>query len=213
MLSKILLPGDPREVTLPEWRQRAGGGADMSAAAAKQDIAGEIARAEQACRQRVAEARAEGLREGEAAGRSRAAAELQPVIERLARSVEETAALRPKLRLQAEADMIRLALAIARRILRREVAADPEAMQGLVLGALDKLRGLEINRVRVNPAQVAAVKACLAAAGSEVEVLGDRSREPGAAFFETTRGNLDASMDSQLEEIERGLAARLNRQS
>ena len=33
----------------------------------------------------------------------------------------------------------------------------------------------------------------------------------GAAIFEMTRGNLDASMDSQLREIERGLADRFQR--
>jgi flagellar biosynthesis/type III secretory pathway protein FliH len=32
-------------------------------------------------------------------------------------------------------------------------------------------------------------------------------------IFETRHGNLDASVDSQLQEIERGLADRLRRQS
>ncbi len=40
-----------------------------------------------------------------------------------------------------------------------------------------------------------------------------RRREPGAVVFETERGNLDASVESQLQEIERGLADRLRRQS
>jgi flagellar biosynthesis/type III secretory pathway protein FliH len=41
----------------------------------------------------------------------------------------------------------------------------------------------------------------------------DGSRDPGAAVFETERGNLDASVESQLGEIERGLADALRRHS
>ena len=40
----------------------------------------------------------------------------------------------------------------------------------------------------------------------------DPSREVGSIVFETQRGDLDASVESQLNEIERGLADRLRRQ-
>jgi flagellar assembly protein FliH len=46
-----------------------------------------------------------------------------------------------------------------------------------------------------------------------VEVIADASREPGAVVFETERGNLDASVDAQLREIERGLADCLRRRA
>jgi len=211
MSSKILGPGDPCEITLPSWRMTAKPAADP----VQPDPTSEIARIEQRCEQRVAEARAAGMREGEAAGRSRASAELQPVIERLARSAEEIGGLRGRLRKEAESDVIRLSLAIARRILRRELAIDPEALRGPILGALEKLQAQEISRVRVHPSQVSAVSSCLrqATPGATIEVVGDPSRQPGAALFETNHGNLDASVETQLEEIERGLNDRLNRQS
>jgi flagellar assembly protein FliH len=160
---------------------------------------------------RIREARAAGVREGEAAGRGKAAAEMQPVIERLARSIDEIAGLRPRLRREAEQDLIRLAMAIARRILRRELAIDPDALHGLILGALEKLQSQEICRVRVHPSHAAAVTASLKqmASTAPVEVLPDASREVGTVIFETDRGNLDASVESQLREIERGLGDRL----
>jgi flagellar assembly protein FliH len=215
MSSRVLPPDGQHDVSLPAWRQvqpRDGPGGDQ---AAQRDCAAQIAQMQQQCEQRVAEVRAAALREGEAAGRSRAAAELQPVMERLARSIEDIAQLRPRLRREAEADMVRLSLAIARRILRREMSVDPEAMHGLVLGALEKLQSQEIHRVRVHPSRAAAVDACLRQnlPGTSVEVVADPSREPGTVIFETTRGNLDASVDCQLQEIERGLADRLNRPS
>jgi hypothetical protein len=138
---------------------------------------------------RIREAHAAGIREGEAAGRGKAAAEMQPVIERLARSIDEIAGLRSRLRREAEQDLIRLAMVIARRILHRELAIDPDALHGLILGALEKLQGQEICRVRVHPSHAAAVTACLKqmASAAPVEVIPDASREVGTVIFETDR--------------------------
>lgn len=215
MSSRVLPPDGPHEVSLPAWRQTTPRDGPAASQAAQRECAEQIAQAGRQCEQRVAEARAAALREGEAAGRSRAASELQPVMDRLARSIDEMAQLRPRLRREAEGDMVRLSLAIARRILRRELSVDPGAMHGLVLGALEKLQSQEIHRVRVHPSRAAAVDACLRQAlpGTKVEIVGDTAREPGAVIFETTHGNLDASIDCQLQEIERGLADCLNRHS
>jgi flagellar assembly protein FliH len=160
---------------------------------------------------KIREAHAAGVREGEAAGRKAATAEFQAAIDRLGHSIEEISGLRARLRREAEQDLIRLALAIAQRIIRRELAVDPEAIHGLVLGALEKLQGQEICRVRVHPSHAPQVSACLRqlAPASPVEVVPDASREPGAVIFETERGNLDASVETQLREIERGLSDRL----
>lgn len=216
MSSRVLLPDDQREVSLPTWRQSPPAASSQPQQPAAQcDCAGKITQIQQQCEQRIAQVQAAAFREGEAAGRNRAASEVQPVLERLARSIEDIAQFRPRLRREAETDMIRLSLAIARRILRRELSVDPGAMHGLILGALEKLQSQEIHRVRVHPAHVAPVDACLrqTVPGTIVEVIGDPSREPGTAVFETTRGNLDASVDCQLQEIERGLTDRLNRNS
>ena len=163
--------------------------------------------------QRLREAHEAGRREGEEAGRSRAAAEMQPALERIGRSIAEMGALRARLRREAEQDLIRLALAIARRILRRELVVDPDALRGLVLSALEKLQAQEISRVRVHPAQAALVTECVrqATSGPAVEMVGAPGCEPGTVVFETERGSLDASVESQLREIERGLTDRLRK--
>jgi len=211
MSSKVLLSDDPRAATPLVWQQVH---ALVNPASAGEPDAGErLAQLEHQCQERIREAHAAGLREGEAAGRSRAQAELQPVIGRLARSIEEIAQMRPRMRREAEADVVRLALAIARRVVRRELAVDPDALRGLVLAALEKLQGQEIFRVKVHPSHAALVTACLkeAAANSAAQIIADPGCEPGGLVFETERGNLDASMDSQLQEIERGLVDRLKR--
>jgi flagellar assembly protein FliH len=212
----VFLPGDPQPVSPVVWRQVGSARPSENPGEKKEpDPAVVLAQMEVQYQQKIRDAHAAGMREGETAGRNRAAAEVQPVVERLARSIQEIANLRARLRREAEADVVQLSLAIARRILRRELAVDTDALHGLVMAALEKLRNQEISRVKVHPSHVAMVSACLQQTlnGGQVEVLPDPGREPGSVIFETARGNLDASVDSQLQEIDRGLADRLRKQS
>jgi flagellar assembly protein FliH len=213
MSSRLLNPDDPRRVEAVIWR-RVCSAADAPEVPAETAPASRFdpAELEREWQGRVSEARAAGRREGEAAARKQTMAELQEALERLARSVDEIAGLRSRLRREAEADLVQLAIAIARRVIRRELAVDPDALHGLVLGALGRLKMQEINRVRVHSAHAGIVAALLRDRGSAIEVVSDPSAEPGAAVFETDRGNLDASVESQLSEIERGLADTLRRQ-
>jgi flagellar assembly protein FliH len=214
MSSKILTTEEHSDVGPVPWRCVLS--AEAASAAINQppiDDSRHIAELEQQSEKRARESYAAGLRDGETAARTRAAADLELVTARIAHSIDEIAALRPRLRAEAEADLVRLALAIARRVLRRELAIDPEALHGLVLAALEKLQGQEVARVRVHPSHAALVAGCLRQkSASSVEVIPDPAREPGSVIFETQRGNLDASVESQLQEIERGLADRLRKQ-
>jgi len=126
------------------------------------------------------------------------------------RTIEELAAIKPRLRGEAESDVVRLAVAIARRVLRRELTVDPSAIEGLVKAALEQLDTREITRVRVHPDHEAALRRCLekVVVDRTIELAADGTLERGAVLFETARGNLDASVETQLREIERGLADR-----
>ncbi len=126
----------------------------------------------------------------------------------MARAIEETAGLKPRLRASAERELVGLALAIARRILRRELQVDAEAVLGLAKAALEKASLREVTGVRLHPALAAPVRAHLARIGApqSIEVRDDPSLEPGAVLVETVRGTIDASLETQLDEIGRGLA-------
>jgi flagellar assembly protein FliH len=120
--------------------------------------------------------------------------------------------MRTRLRKEAEEDLVGLSIAIARRVLRREITVDPEALRGVVRAALEKLEAREISRLWAHPSQAQLLTAWLREAGATaVEVIADPSREPGAVVFESSRGDLDAFVETQLREIERGLADRLRR--
>jgi len=211
MSCKVFETDAPGGAAPPRWKNISKGGVEVPAEQPAMPVAVPLDQLRREWEQRAREAQAAGFREGEAAGRNRAAAEYQAIVEKFAQTAGEVAQLRARLRREAEADTLKLALAIAGRVLRRELAVDPGALEALLLGALEKLRGQEITRVRVNPAHAGVVSACLGRcfAGTPVEVIADGSRPPGTAVFETPRGNLDASVESQLQEIERGLTDRL----
>jgi flagellar assembly protein FliH len=157
------------------------------------------------------EARDAAYAEGEKAARNQDAAEVRKVVEKLALSIQELAGLRPKLRSQAEGDVVRLAMAIAKRVVHRELTLDPDSIVALVKAALEKLRVQETVRVKVHPDHQKIVKEFLArsAETAHIEVIGDASAGLGGVVFETARGEFDVSTEVQLDEIEKGLTDRL----
>ena len=185
-----------------------GHGGDPREAAALQTRVAEL---EREMERREQAAFRKGLEQGRAAAGQEAAAQLKPVLERFALTINELSSHRRQLRREAETDLVKLAIAIARRVLRREMTTDPDAMLGLVRAALEKLEGREIERVRVHPADAEAVKQHLerARTAGRFEVIPEPRLERGAAIFETSRGSLDASVETQLDEIQRGLIDRI----
>ena len=157
------------------------------------------------------EAYQRGFAEGNGVGKEQAAVEARPLLERLSKSLAELAALRPRMRREAEQDLVKLSIAIARRVLHRELTLDPESIGGLIRVALDKLESRELSKVRVHPDHAAAIRAMLDRFTSvKVELIPDPALNKGDVLFETAHGALDASVDAQLREIERGLTDRLH---
>lgn len=156
-----------------------------------------------------------GYERGLAEGRNQSfqqAAELQrPVLDRMAHAIAGLAMLRPQLRMQSEAGLIRLCVAIAHRILKREVHMDPLALEGIVEAALSKVASEEVFRIRVHPNHAETIRALLSRLGvpESVHVEPMSSMDEGDVVVETASGALDASVNTQIAEVERGITARL----
>jgi flagellar assembly protein FliH len=159
------------------------------------------------------QARREGFAAGVAAGRREAEEQTRPAMDGLARNLVELARLRDTIREEATHDLVRLAVSIAARVLHREVSLDPDALTGLVKTAFLKVQSREVQRVRMHPGLESLVKKSLEQSGSHQNLVltADPTLKPGELFLETSQGILDASVDTQLREIERGLIDRLER--
>jgi flagellar assembly protein FliH len=221
--SRILRADEHSAVTQVWWRDmapatvhhiriREGAALNESSAAPEQDQIGDQNLARE--RERIErEAYQRGFSEGKGAGREQAAAEVQPVLDRLARSLAELSSLRSGIRKDAEGDLLKLSISVARRVLHRELTLDPESLEGLIRIALEKLASRDLCRVRVHPDQQPAIRASLDRFSNshKVELVADPSLQCGDVLFETAHGTLDASIEAQLREIERGFADRLGR--
>lgn len=153
-----------------------------------------------------------GFAEGLNTGRQESAEQIRPVIERMSRAIADTAMLRPRLRMESEADLIRLCTAIAHRVLKRELHMDPLALEGIVQAALARAGSLEIFRVRAHPAHAEEIRAQLSKLGvpESVRVEPVLSLDEGDLLIDTSAGQIDASVNTQIAEVERGLTTRVN---
>lgn len=147
-----------------------------------------------------------GLREGEAAAAQKMAEQMRIKVERLGRSIEQLALHRAKVQREAEPELVRLAMAVARRIMRRELSVDPDSLLGLLKVGLEKIESADAHRVRVHPEHAPIVARLLEGAARPVAVTADAGLPVGAVVFETSRGAIDVGLETQLKEIERGFA-------
>src|SRR5206468_2138264 len=127
------------------WPEMDGESTPTAGAIDRGDPQARRAEAQRDVERRIQEARQAGFQDGLATAKTAAAAEIKALNERVSKTIADLAELRPRLRRQAEGDLVKLSLAIAKRILHRELAVDPQAMRGLIQAALEKLQSQEIS--------------------------------------------------------------------
>lgn len=181
-------------------------------------VAGAPGQAEQQQREldaRVKAAYQQGFTAAETSAAQNAAQRVEPVISGFNAMMQDLAGTRRKFRAEAERDTVKLAIAIARRVLHRELATDPEAILGLVMAAFQKLNARETHKLRVSPGDAALLQANRARLEmpDKLEIVADSSLGAGCVIFETSRGEMDASVDTQLAEIDRGFADVMRRRA
>ena len=155
------------------------------------------------------EAFQQGFSEGEKAGSERATARFQEAVAAFGQGARELASLKPLLRMEAETELVGLALTIARRIIRRELTVDPTTVRALVKSCCDEFERAEIHRLRVHPGDVETVTAYFEEnPAPTIQLEADASISPGGAIFESAQGELDGRIETQLSEIEYGFADR-----
>jgi flagellar biosynthesis/type III secretory pathway protein FliH len=148
---------------------------------------------------------AAGLAEGRRAGEATAAAQLASMSEQLTAAVENIGRLRGGVLRQAERDLVRLAIAMSERIVRREIAIDPAKLLAMAGDATSRLGDRVAATLHLHPSDHAA----LAASGAiermtgSIAVVADANVPPGGCLVRSAVGSVDAGGDAQIRAIAR----------
>jgi flagellar assembly protein FliH len=153
------------------------------------------------------EAFAKGYEQGERAGAEAGAKRAEAMLRRLAETIQELAEVRRSMIRETERQMVQLALSIARRIVRREVAIDSELTLTMARVALERLGDSTAVTIRLHPEDFQATcRQCEALfTGSHVTVTPDPAVARGGCLVQSDFGYVDASVDAQFQELARAL--------
>lgn len=162
-------------------------------------------------REGVESGRAEGRAQAQQEERARIAAEtagLSSLLEGIARGIEEK---RAELLTHAERDLVKLALSIAEKIVKSEVAAGKPVAPANVKRAIELVVRRNAIEVLLNPEDVAQIQSYLPELKTRFTDLGQVELRPtpsvarGGCVVRTQQGAVDADLKTQLDEIERTL--------
>ncbi len=147
-----------------------------------------------------------GLVQGEKAAAELAEHKLDSVLKRYADSIGEIQKLRTSLYAQVEREVVRLALAVAKKIVHREVRVDREIVQTLVHVALSHVSEKSAVTICLNPEDYSHLMERRAelsqSEGRDVSLLADRSIERGGCLIQTNCGDIDARIEEKFREVE-----------
>jgi flagellar assembly protein FliH len=153
-----------------------------------------------------------GLQDGYQEGLRRAAEEQAAATERLAVLASEALTDAHQFARALEQQLVELALAVAAKVVAREVQADPTLVVGVVRDTLAELQEATVVRLRVHPDDHDLVAAhwerLRQQRGAEQGLLvADERVQRGGCVVETAIGRVDAQLDTRLAQVAETFAA------
>ena len=155
----------------------------------------------------VETARAEGFNQGEAKAQAVAAQAIEQERTAVLSTLHDFEGRREDYFRRVETEVVRLALAIARKVLHREAQMDPMLLAGVVRVALDQMQAgtRVILRTSAESADIwrnFCEQHCQEQ--GNVEVVVDPSLAGDRCVLQAEEGSSEISLDNQLQEIESG---------
>jgi flagellar assembly protein FliH len=152
-----------------------------------------------------AEAHAEGYAAGRAEGLAQGQAEAQNAAAALQEAIRGVCVLSDQTAEAVERDAIDLALSLAGKVITATLQIRPELVVEVVQGALRRVAGQRRISIVVNPADLETVRAALgdlqaqSVAVEQWDLQPDARVPGGGALVRTAEGEVDASVETQLE--------------
>lgn len=152
-----------------------------------------------------------GFAQGQQDGRDAASAELDEMLTTMRGLVDVARAERHKIIEGAEPEIIKLAMALAEKIVHQQITIDKDVVVSMARAAITRLVNRETVTVRVNPADIETMREHKEKmiANSDIEhlrIVEDLRVDRGGVVMETESGTIDAKVATQLKEARRVLA-------
>ena len=165
---------------------------------------------EEGLKEGLAEGSEEGLKEGREeglkAGEEIAAARIEEMTALYTDALAEVAALKDTLRAQVEEEVVRLSLAIAKKIVQREINVDHTIIHTLVRVAMERVSGKSAITVRLSPVDyeymVRKREDLARNEGREIHFESDSAITQGSCVVQTETGDIDARIEEEFREVE-----------
>ncbi|HUK35942.1 MAG TPA: FliH/SctL family protein [Vicinamibacterales bacterium] len=148
-----------------------------------------------------------GYAQGERAGMEAAATKGQAMLRRLGETLQELASLRAEMIRRTERQIVQLALAIAERVIRREISLDRGLLHAMARVALDRLGEHASATIRLHPDDFAAAQAGHASntLSEHVKVVADSLVSRGGCLVQSDFGFMDVDVAAQFHELSKTL--------
>jgi flagellar assembly protein FliH len=149
--------------------------------------------------------------QGKEEGRREAKEEFENSLEMFAQALEEISRLRKTLLKNSTHDMLRLVLSIARQVIHTEISVNREVILATVSKALNSAVRSDSYQIKVNPDELELVNEkkpfFLASINGLKNIVfeADPLIERGGCLVESELGEVDATIEGQLDEIRRTL--------
>lgn len=156
------------------------------------------------------EAYEKGFSEGERAGRETGEKMVEAVLKQYTQTLEGLKGMRHNLLTGSEREVVRLSLEVAKKVVKREVCVDEELILALVKVALSRLADQSLMTVRVNPKDCQSILHFRVSPGHRdswhdgIKLVEDPLITRGGCLIETDSGVIDARVEEQFREIEKG---------
>lgn len=158
-------------------------------------------------KEREKQAWARGVQEGESRKRAEFDRNLTEQRRKIGETMERFGQERENYFAKAEEEVVRLALAIAEKVLHREAHMDPMLLRGAVRVAIEKVSAATELKLCVPPAEMEQWQEFLRNSEHShrgIQLVGDPALESGGCLLKTTLGETDLSWKTQFKEIEQG---------
>jgi flagellar assembly protein FliH len=147
-----------------------------------------------------------GLLQGEKNGKEIAERKMEAVMQRYSDAICEVQRLRSSLYAQVEREVVKLAVAVAKKIVHREIQVDLDIVRTLVRVALSRVAEKSTVTICLNPVDydyLVEHRAELSQSeGQDISLLADKSIERGGCLIQTNCGDIDARVEEEFLEVE-----------